>query len=98
MFFAPVYPWLIVLASKADHRFARALDCSVEIHRNGRDSTECEVYARPVHIMHAAFLTAGVLAIAAAAELIFASPHVFWPAAGVAAIALLPRPICSRSP
>ena len=41
--------------------------------------------------MHAAFVTAGVLAIAAAAELILAIPHVFWPTASIAAIALLPE-------
>src|SRR5262245_50934652 len=30
MFFGPVYPWLIVAATKIDPRFARAVDCSVE--------------------------------------------------------------------
>ncbi len=91
MFFAPVYPWLIVFASKVDPRFARALDCSVEVNQNKRDVGECETYARPIHIMHAVFLTAGVLAIAAAAELILVSTPVFWPAASIALIALLPE-------
>jgi hypothetical protein len=91
MFFAPVYPWLMVLASKLDPRFARALDCSVEANHKMRDFTQCEVYARPVHIMHALFLTAGVLAIGFAAELIFAGSAVFWPAAALATLALLPE-------
>ena len=40
--------------------------------------------------MHAAFLAAGVLAIAFAAEFIFASSTVFWLAGGLATLALLP--------
>jgi uncharacterized membrane protein (UPF0136 family) len=90
MFFAPVYPWLVVAATKIDGRFARAVDCSVEADRKVRDSMECEAYARPIHIMHAAFLAAGVLAIAFAAEFIFASSTVFWLAGGLATLALLP--------
>ena len=91
MFFAPVYPWLIVLASKVDARFARALECSVEANHGMRDGAACEVYARPVHIMHAAFLTAGVTATAAAADLVFRASRVFWPAAAIATLALLPE-------
>jgi hypothetical protein len=90
MFFPPVYPWLVVAATKIDGRFARAVDCSVEADRKMRDGAECEAYARPIHIMHAAFLAAGVLAIAFAAELIFASGTVFWLAGGLATLALLP--------
>src|SRR6188472_50717 len=30
MFFSPVYPWLIVAATKIDARFAEAVDCSVQ--------------------------------------------------------------------
>jgi uncharacterized membrane protein (DUF441 family) len=90
MFFGPVYPWLVVAATKIDGRFARAVDCSVEADRKMRDSVECEAYARPILIMHAAFLAAGVLAIAFAAEFIFASSTVFWLAGGLATLALLP--------
>jgi uncharacterized membrane protein (UPF0136 family) len=90
MFFGPVYPWLVVAATKIDSRFARAVDCSVEADRKMRDGAECEAYARPIHIMHAAFLAAGVLAIAFAAEFIFASSTVFWLAGGLATLALLP--------
>ena len=35
-----------------------------------RNESECEVYARPINLLHALFLTLGVLAIARAAELI----------------------------
>ena len=51
-----------------------------------------------MHIMHAAFLTLGVLAIALAAELIFTSSAVFWLAGSLATLALLPdAPICFHS-
>ncbi len=68
IFFGPVYPWLIVAATKIDSRFADALDCSVRDTNDARDSHECDAYARPMHIIHAALLTLGVLAIAFAAE------------------------------
>jgi hypothetical protein len=90
MFFGPVYPWLVVAATKIDGRFARAVDCSVEADRKVRDSAECEAYARPIHVLHAAFLAAGVLAIAFAAEFIFATSTVFWLAGSLATLALLP--------
>jgi hypothetical protein len=90
MFFAPVYPWLVVAATKLDRRFAQAVDCSVEANHKLRDGAQCEVYARPMHIAHALFLTLGVLAIALAAEAIFASNLVFWLAAVLATLALLP--------
>jgi len=56
-FFAPVYPWLIVAATKLDDRFASAADCVVEANEKVRDGAECEVYAVPMHMMHAALLT-----------------------------------------
>jgi hypothetical protein len=89
-FFAPLYPWLIVGAAKIDDRFAAAVDCSVEANHKVRDGAECEVYARPMHLLHAAFLALGVLAIALAAELIFSSSAVFWLAGILATLALLP--------
>ena len=75
---------------KLDPRFARAVDCSVEANHNARDGDECEVYARPIHILHAALLAIGVLAIALAAEIIFAGRSVFWLSGVLATAALLP--------
>jgi hypothetical protein len=89
MFFAPLYPWLVAAASKLDPRFARAVDCAVEANRHIRDGAECEVYARPMHIIHALLLTIAVLAIGFAGELIFARRGVFWLAGALATIALL---------
>jgi hypothetical protein len=43
-----------------------------------RDGTQCEAYAKPMLILHAAFLTAGVIAIALAAEIIFGQTIQFW--------------------
>jgi hypothetical protein len=43
-----------------------------------------------MHIMHAALLALGVLAIAFAAELIFGRRAAFWLAGGLATLALLP--------
>ena len=89
-FFGPVYPWLAVAAMKIDPRFARAVDCVVEATHKARDGAECEVYARPMHLFHAALLALGMIAIALAAELIFASAMVFWLAGILATVALLP--------
>jgi hypothetical protein len=89
-FFGPVYPWLVLAATKIDARFARAVDCSVEVNHEVRDRAECEVYARPMHLIHAALLTLGVIAIALSAELIFTSSVVFWLAGILATLALLP--------
>jgi hypothetical protein len=89
-FFGPVYPLLAAAVMKIDPRFARAVDCMMETVHKARDAAECEVYARPMLIVHAALLAVGVLAIALAAELIFASSVVFWLAGILAALALLP--------
>lgn len=88
-FFGPVYPALVVAAIKVDPRFARAVDCSVEANQDVRDGAQCEVYALPMHVIHAALLAIGVLTIALAAEMIFASPITFWLAGGLATVALL---------
>ena len=88
-FFGPVYPALVVAAMKIDPRFARAVDCSVEANHKARDGAECEVYALPMHLIHAALLAVGVLAIALAAEMIFAGTITFWLAGGLATLALL---------
>ena len=89
-FFAPVYPALVAGAMKLDPRFARAVDCSVEASHKKRDGATCEVYALPMHILHAALLAAGVLAIALTAELIFAGSLTFWLTGILATIALIP--------
>jgi hypothetical protein len=88
-FFGPVYPALVVAAMQIDPRFARAVDCSVEANHKARDGAGCEVYARPIHLLHAALLAIGVLAIALAAQMIFAGGMTFWLAGGLATLALL---------
>ncbi len=90
-FFGPVYPWLVVAATGLDPRFAAAVSCNVEANHKMREGAECEVYARPMHIMHAALLALGVLAIAAAAEIIFTGSAVFWLAGILATVALVPE-------
>ena len=89
-FFGPAYPWLVLAAMKLDARFDDAVDCAVAANERVRDGTECEVYATPMHLIHAALLTLGVLAIAFAAEIIVASGSVFWLAGILATLALLP--------
>jgi len=89
-FFGPVYPWLVLAATKLDARFAQAVDCSVGVNHDARDRGECEIYARPIHILHAALLALGVIAIALSAELIFASAAMFWLTGILATLALLP--------
>ncbi len=78
MFFVPGYPLLVLAAMKIDSRFAKAVACSVEANHNKRNVAECEVYATPMHIIHAFLLGLGVLAVALSAELIFGSARVFW--------------------
>ena len=90
MFFGPVYPWLIFAAARIDRRFAAAVDCSVEATYETREGAPCEAYARPVRVMHGALLALGVVAIAVAAELMFASAAAFWLAGILATVALLP--------
>ena len=89
MFFAPLYPWLVVAATEIDPRFARAADCIVEADQGAHSDTECELYARPVHLIHALLLALGVLAIAAAGEAVFARRGVFWLGGVLATAALL---------
>jgi hypothetical protein len=89
-FFGPAYPAVVATLVKLDARFARAVDCNVESNAGWRPGSDCEVYARPVHLVHAAFLAIGVLAIALAAELILATSPAFWLAGVLATAALLP--------
>lgn len=89
MFFGPLYPWLIVGVTKIDSRFAKTVDCGVEAHHGKRSATDCEIFVRPMHIIHALLLTLGVLAIARAAKQLFAGAIVFWFAGVLATGALL---------
>jgi hypothetical protein len=70
MFFAPLYPLLVLATTKVDARFAVAFTCAVEANHGKRKGEECDIYARPIHLLHAFLLAAAVLAIAAAAEII----------------------------
>ncbi|MEA2990018.1 MAG: hypothetical protein QOG83_2729 [Alphaproteobacteria bacterium] len=88
MFFTPGYPLLVLAAMKMDPRFATAVTCSVEANHQQRDGSDCEVYATPIHVLHAILLALGVLAIAITAELIFAGTGVFWIAGVLATTAL----------
>jgi hypothetical protein len=78
MFFVPLYPALVLVAMKLDHRFAEAVTCSIESNEGHRDEAMCEPYARPMLIIHALLLALGVLAIATASELMFDRRSVFW--------------------
>ena len=57
MFFAPLYPVLIFAAMQVDARFARAVACTVEADHKKRDLGTCEIYPRPMHVIHVLFLT-----------------------------------------
>jgi hypothetical protein len=91
MFFAPLYPALVLAATKIDARFARAVECSVDINHNKDQARDCDIYALPIHIMHAAFLSLGVLAVALSAELIFGGALVFFATGALATAGLLPE-------
>src|SRR3982751_4849499 len=78
MFFVPLYPALVLAAMKIDNRFAEAVTCSVESNEGHRDEKTCEIYARPMLIIHALLLALGVLAVATAGELMFGRRSVFW--------------------
>jgi hypothetical protein len=78
MFFVPGYPLLVFAAMKLDARFARAVECSVEVDFQKRNAAECEAYTTPMHIIHAFLLAFAVLAIAVSGERICDSTRVFW--------------------
>ena len=88
MFFVPGYPLLVLAAMKVDSRFAKAVECSIEVDYNRKKRAECEVYATPIYIIHAFLLALAVLAIALAGELIFGSARVFWIAGALATASL----------
>jgi 4-amino-4-deoxy-L-arabinose transferase-like glycosyltransferase len=78
MFFVPGYPLVVLAAMKLDARFAKAAECSVTAVNQQTEASDCEPYATPVRVIHAALLALGVVAIAFAASLIFPSTRVFW--------------------
>jgi 4-amino-4-deoxy-L-arabinose transferase-like glycosyltransferase len=78
MFFVPGYPLVVLAAMKLDARFAKAAECTVTAVNQQREASDCEPYATPVRVIHAALLALGVVAIALAASLIFPSMRVFW--------------------
>jgi 4-amino-4-deoxy-L-arabinose transferase-like glycosyltransferase len=85
MFFAPLYPSLVLAVMRLDPRFARAVKCSVEANHGKRDLAGCDAYAMPMLLVHALLLTLGVLAIARCAELIIGNRHAFYLAGALAA-------------
>jgi len=89
MFFGPLYPSIVFAAMKLDGRFAEAARCAVENNRGHREGASCEVYATPIHILHALFLSIGVIAIAGAGETIFRRRVIFWLAGAFATMALV---------
>jgi hypothetical protein len=90
MFFGPIYPALVAAIIKVDPRFARAVECAVETN-HGKRVEACDIYARPVHLLHALLLAIGVLAIGFTAELIFGRPLMFYLAGALATVALVPE-------
>ena len=84
MFFVPGYPLVVLAAMKLDARFAKAVECTVI--NQEKEATGCEPYEIPIRIIHAALLALGVVAIALAGSIIFASARLFW-IAGVLATA-----------
>src|SRR4051812_41183263 len=95
MFFVPLYPALVLAAMKIDRRFAAAVACSVESIEGHRDEATCEPYAKPVLIIHALLLALGVVAVATAGALMFASRPVFWLAGALATASLATEDIFS---
>jgi hypothetical protein len=88
MFFTPLYPSLLTAVMKVDSRFADTVRCTIEANEKKRDLDTCEIYATPIHLLHALFLTLGVLAIACAGELIIPDPRAFYGAGLLATLGL----------
>ena len=89
MFFGPVYPALVYAAMQVDPRFERAVACALEAQQKRRDYRTCEVYALPIHLLHAFLLALGVVAIGNAARIIAGGWIAFWGAGGTALAGLL---------
>jgi 4-amino-4-deoxy-L-arabinose transferase-like glycosyltransferase len=88
MFFVPGYPLVVLAAMKLNARFAKAAECTVMAVNENKEATDCEAYERPVRVIHAALLALGVVAVALAGGIIFASTRVFWIAGALATTAL----------
>jgi hypothetical protein len=89
MFFVPVYPALVLLAMQADARFATAVDCAERANHGKADGASCDIYARPINALHAAFLTLGIFAIGMTAALVTGAPWAFFAAAAFATAGLI---------
>jgi 4-amino-4-deoxy-L-arabinose transferase-like glycosyltransferase len=88
MFFGPVYPALVAAVMKLDPRFAAAARCSVEANRGHRDIATCDPYDLPMRLLNTLLLAIAVVAVAAAAELIFRQRAMFLTAGLCALVAL----------
>jgi 4-amino-4-deoxy-L-arabinose transferase-like glycosyltransferase len=88
MFFGPAYPALVAAVMKLDPRFATAARCSVEADRGHRDIATCDPYDLPMRLLNALLLAIAVVAVAAAAELIFRRRAMFL-VAGLCVLAAL---------
>jgi 4-amino-4-deoxy-L-arabinose transferase-like glycosyltransferase len=88
MFFGPVYPALVAAVMKLDPRFAAAVRCSVEANRGHRDIATCDAYDLPIRLLNALLLAIAVVAIAAAAELMFRRRAMFLAAGFCVLVAL----------
>lgn len=89
MFFGPLYPLLVAGVMKLDGRFAESVNCAVENSAGKRAGSECEIYVRPMHLLHGLLLALGVTSIAWTAFLIFSSRPVVWLTGALATAALL---------
>lgn len=88
MFFGPVYPALVYTAMKLDPRFAGAVRCSVEADRDNRNYSSCDRYELPMRLLNVVLLAFAVVALAATAEVIFASGPAFLLTGALALIAV----------
>jgi hypothetical protein len=84
MFFAPLYPWAVAAVAVLDPRFAGAVDCAVEAREAHRDLATCEIYARPMLLLHGLLLAVAVLSIGRAGEIATGEPRVFYAAGAIA--------------
>ena len=78
MFFGPIYPSLIALVARIDARFAKSVDCGAEHYLATKTAGQCDIYVRPMLLLHALLLALGALAVARAAELLFPVGPIFW--------------------
>ena len=77
MMYMPLYPLMIWGSMQIDKRFAAAIACVNQLRQDRSPQSSCENYNRPMMILHALFLSIGILAIALAAQWITSSPWLF---------------------